>query len=87
MTASVDGSSWAAVAIGKANYTNGFLDIAGADSSNPIRTIGLALIVAGPGTFAMGTLPSAANAIFSVGFGQYGRRICLPAAARLLSRP
>jgi hypothetical protein len=69
MTASIDGSSWTAVAINTATYTNGLLSIGGADGSNPIRSIALALTVAGPGTFAMGTLPSAANAVLSIGIG------------------
>src|SRR6266566_1901044 len=69
MTASIDGSAWTAIAITTATYTNGLLSIGGADGSNPIRSIGLGLVTAGPGTFAIGTLPSAANALVSIGIG------------------
>lgn len=69
MTASIDGSAWTAVAITTATYTNNLLSIGGADSSNPIRSIGLALSVTAPGTFTIGTLPSAANGLLSIGVG------------------
>jgi hypothetical protein len=69
MTASIDGSAWTAIAITAATYTNGILSIGGADNSSPIRSIGLALTTASPGTFAMGSLPSAANALLSIGIG------------------
>jgi Family of unknown function (DUF6252) len=69
MTASIDGSGWTAIAITTASYTNGILSIGGADGSSPIRSIGLALTTAGPGTFTIGSLPSAANAVLSIGIG------------------
>jgi hypothetical protein len=69
MTASIDGSAWTAIAITTATYSNGVLAIGGADGSNPIRSIGLGLVTAGPGTFAIGALPGAANALVSIGIG------------------
>jgi hypothetical protein len=69
MTASIDGSAWTAVAITTAAYTNGILSIGGADNSNPIRSIGLALSTNAIGTFAIGALPNAANGLLSIGIG------------------
>ena len=69
MTAVIDGSAWTAVTISTATYANGILSIGGADSSSPIRSIGLALTTSGPGTFTMGTLPSGANGVLSIGIG------------------
>jgi hypothetical protein len=69
MTASIDGSAWTATTITTATYTNGLLSIGGTDNSTPVRSIGLSLTTAGPGTFAMGTLPSAPSAVLSIGIG------------------
>jgi hypothetical protein len=69
MTATIDGSAWTAATVTTYTYTNGILSIAGGDNSNPIRSIGMALTASGPGTFQMGTLPSAANAVLSIGIG------------------
>lgn len=70
MTATIDGVSWTATAITTASYVNGIVSIGGADSASPTRAIGLGLIASGPGTYQIGTLPSAANGVLTLSNGQ-----------------
>jgi len=69
MTAVIDGLPWTAIAITTAAYNNGTLSIGGADGSNPIRSIGLAVSTGGPGTFAMNAVAGAARGLVSIGIG------------------
>jgi hypothetical protein len=67
MTAVIDGSPWTAVAITTASYTSGIVAIGGADSSNPIRSIGLSITAPTAGTYPIST--GSANAVLSIGIG------------------
>jgi hypothetical protein len=71
MTAVIDGSSWTAVAITTASYTNGIVSIAGADASNPLRSIGLSIIAPSAGTYSMTT---GASTCCRSGSARLGRR-------------
>jgi hypothetical protein len=67
MSALIDGTSWTAVAITTASYTNGIVAIGGADSANPIRSIGFSTITSTAGTYSVST--AASNAVLSIGIG------------------